>query len=476
MKPSSSQQADLSAFDRYAEYTDIEDLKTFSTRPLRKCVRFNTLKSSKEAFTSWAKEKQWKLEPVPWCPEGYYIERENKDEALGKDLLHLLGHMYLQEAASMLPIALLDPQPGEKILDMSAAPGSKTTQIASAMGQEGIIIANDMDEKRLRTLQDALSRSGVLNVIMTKKKGQWFGRHMTGRFDRVLIDAPCTAQGTLRKDPTALQYTSEHSIGKAAKLQRELIESAIHATKIGGRIVYSTCTLAPEENEEIVAWALEKFKGNIEPESLKSWKELKQGIADATAVQDTGGNCVRLWPQTYDTEGFFCAVFKKTGPTTELEPVNFVRFREELINKRATSELREFIQKNHGSKCIGDTDVIYDRGDQLILTTAAVSKYKLPTVDYSVGMPLGRTVRDCPLYLSHEMATLRCDDATGHVSDIDDVQLQQYLEGSNIDCPEDLIGHSLVRYRGVCIGRGRAREGKLKNHLPRWVVSHSAPL
>jgi len=473
MKRDTSSQADLSAFDRYAEYTDLDALKAYSTQPLRKCIRFNKLKSSKEAFSAWAKKKGWNLKPVPWCSEGFYIDRSDREEALGKDLMHLLGHMYLQEAASMLPVALLDPQPGERILDMSAAPGSKTTQIASAMGQQGVIIANDMDEKRLRTLQDALSRSGVVNVIMTKKKGQWFGRYMTGRFDRVLIDAPCTAQGTLRKDPTALQYTSEHSIGKAAKLQRELMESAIHSTKIGGRIVYSTCTLAPEENEEIVAWALQKFNGLIEPESLKSWKELKQGVKDATAVRDTGGNCVRLWPQTYDTEGFFCAVLKKVGPTADLEPVKFVRFREELINKGRTSQLREFIQKHHGVHCIADKDMIYDRGDQLVLATQEVSKFKMPAVDYSVGLPLGRTVRDCPLYLSHEMATLRCDDATNHVCDLDDDQLQKYLEGANVDCSDDLLGHSLVRYKGICIGRGRAREGKLKNHLPRWVVGHA---
>src|SRR3989344_5146158 len=163
----------------------------------------------------------------------------------------------------MLPVELLQPEPGETILDMAAAPGSKTSQIAAAMQGRGVIIPNDIQDASIQTLKSALQRSGVMNVILTKRMGQWFARYMTGRFDRVLIDAPCTAQGTCRKDLSALKYCSELGIRKAAKLQRELLESAVHAAAIGGRIVYSTCTLTPEENEEVVLSILNKFSDQL---------------------------------------------------------------------------------------------------------------------------------------------------------------------------------------------------------------------
>ncbi|TSC58296.1 MAG: Ribosomal RNA small subunit methyltransferase F, partial [Candidatus Peregrinibacteria bacterium Greene0416_62] len=250
--------------DRYAPFTDLVALKAASARPLRKCIRVNTLKTTVEEVLHRASEQGWKLTPVPWCPEGFFIDREDRTEALGKDLLHLLGHVYLQEASSMLPPVMLGAKPGEAVLDMCAAPGSKTTQIAAAMSGRGLIVANEVQEKRMWTLNTACQRSGVTNVILTKKVGQWFGKQMTEQFDRVLCDAPCTAQGTVRKDSDALNFCGSENIAKMARLQMELLEAAIHATKVGGTIVYSTCTLTPEENEGVVLNTMNKFCDQLE--------------------------------------------------------------------------------------------------------------------------------------------------------------------------------------------------------------------
>jgi 16S rRNA (cytosine1407-C5)-methyltransferase len=202
----------------------------------------------------------------------------------------------------MLPVALLDPQPGETILDMSAAPGSKTTQVAAMMQNTGVVICNDVQEKRLWTLKTALHRCGVINAIVTKKVGQWFMKNMTERFDRVLCDAPCTAQGTSRKDSDALNFCSIENIGKMARLQRELLEAAVHACKVGGRIVYSTCTLTPEENEDIVRSILNKFSAQLEivdPRTALPQAALEQAVDDSIRVSgDSGLPCVRLWPQS----------------------------------------------------------------------------------------------------------------------------------------------------------------------------------
>ena len=337
-------------FDRYAAFTDLKLLKEFSQRPLRKSKRVNTLKTSVESFKKWGKEKGWVMEQIPWCPEGFFIDRENREEALGKDLLHLMGHSYMQEAASMLPVMLLNPQPGNFILDMSAAPGSKTTQAAALMKSKGVIIANDVQEKRLWTLKSSLFRLGVTNAVVTKKVGQWFSKHMTERFDCVLCDAPCTAQGTSRKDSDALMYCSADNIGKMAKLQRELLEAAIHAAKVGGVVVYSTCTLTPEENEEVVQSLLNKFSDQLEVIPPAENLGLQKGIEDSQIVQKSLGitklfPSVRLWPQTYDTEGFFAVAFRKKARTKDKFPVDIIRTQEDLLPRSRQKEMGNVLEK-----------------------------------------------------------------------------------------------------------------------------------
>src|SRR3989338_8469602 len=277
-------------FDQYGTFTSVDALKAASSRPLRKSIRVNTLKSSAEEVQKWGAELGWTLSPVPWCAEGLFVDRTD-ESALGKDLLHQIGHIYLQEAASMLPVALLDPKPNETILDLCAAPGSKTTQIAAKMQNTGVIVANDVQEKRLWTLHAALQRSGALNTILTSKNGEWFGGNMTERFDRVLCDAPCSAQGIARKDPGALKLCTDKNITKLKSMQLKLLESAIHAAKVGGRIVYSTCTLTPEENEEVVMETVMKFGGTIEVVDIGQLGHLGQlGLEkwDATrAIEDS---------------------------------------------------------------------------------------------------------------------------------------------------------------------------------------------
>ena len=484
-------------FNRYSKFTDVNLLKEASEKPLRKSLRVNTLKMSVKDFKEWAKERGWEIEPVPWCNEGFFIDRESREEALGKDLLHLLGNVYMQEAASMLPVELLDPQPGETILDLSAAPGSKSTQIVAKMGRptfapngamvgKGVLVANDMKEKRLWTLNGALQRSGTVNAILINKLGQWYGKHMTERFDRVLIDAPCTAQGTLRKDPSALTYTSENSIGKAAKLQRELLEAAIHATKVGGRIVYSTCTLTPEENEEVVMSLLNKFSVQLEvidPRQDKghgTW-DIRKAIEDSEHVQQkalsplSNSLCpfIRIWPQTYNTEGFFCAVLEKKAPTREVEHMDIIKLKGEIIRQSQSNEIINYLEKHYGIKFIEDQERLILDAKQFFLTTQEVLDFKLPTKAFAVGLPFGKVIRDQPVYLSNEVALLRGSSASKNVSDIDDQQLKDLLKGKNVSCDENLLGHVLIRWRNFCIGKGRSRSGKLKNQISRWMINSS---
>jgi 16S rRNA (cytosine1407-C5)-methyltransferase len=480
-------------FDRYAAFTDLPALLASSEKPLRKCVRVNTLKCTMEQFHAWAGEQQWQLTPVPWCAEGFFIDREDRSKALGRDLLHLLGAVYMQEAASMLPPELLDVHPGQTVLDMSAAPGSKSTQMAAKMGNTGVLVCNDMQEKRLWTLKTALHRSGVINYIMTKKVGQWFAKHMTERFDRVLCDAPCTAQGTSRKDSDALDYCSPENVGKMAKLQRELLEAAIHATKVGGRIVYSTCTLTPEENEEVILSMLEKFPGQLEAVDPRT--ELREARGELrefldVAINDSGRvqqhlsrnsqpaarspqPMLRVWPHVHDVEGFFAAVLQKTAPTKNAEPMDWVRRQEDELPLLRQKDVAEHMTEMFGIPMVSENERLYLRTDQLLLSTLDVAKFGLPVTDYALGIPFAKRLDAERIRLSHETATLRGVDATLSTLEISKEELRALLDGKDIPCDSELKGDIVLLHKGFAVGTSLAKEGKLWNRLPRWVVQRS---
>lgn len=486
-------------FDRYTSLTDLSALKAISSKPLRKSKRVNTLKISIKKFEQYAQKMHWKIEPVPWCSEGFFIDREDREVALGKDLLHMIGGTYMQEAASMLPVALLDPKPGEMILDMSAAPGSKTTQIAARMEGRGVLIANDMQEKRLWTLNANLQRCGVTNAIIIKKVGQWYSRHMTGRFDRVLCDAPCTAQGTVRKDPTALHYSSDDNIQKMVRLQCDLLEAAIHACKVGGRVVYSTCTLTPEENEGVITWALNKFseqvsaldEGNLSDMSYELREILFPALQDSKLVQQKFSrnskletrafSAFRLWPHTFNTEGFFCAVIEKHAPTRNADRMDLVHRFEKPLRRSEIKKIADDLTDWFGTSFIREHETLVASPKQLFLTTQEVADFPLPTSDFAMGLPFGKATDHGLVRLSHEMATLRGLEATKQIVDLDEKRLMELLCGKNLssvssewDDGDALVLFSPLADLSLCIGRGLLKRGDLLNRLPREIVKMHA--
>ena len=470
----------LQALDRYAPFTNLEALKEASSKPLRKCIRVNTLQCSCKEFERRAQEKGWQIEPVSWCKEGYFVET-GPGNPIGKDLLHLLGHIYVQEASSMLPAALLDPQPGDDVLDMCAAPGSKTTQMAAKMEGKGVIVANDPQEKRLWTLKSAIHRSDVTNVLLTKKPGQWFSKHMTARFDKVLCDAPCTAQGTVRKDPDALKYASEDNIHKMSRIQEDLLEAAVHSTKIGGRIVYSTCTLCPEENEMVVAKILEKFSGLLEIEQSENL-DMKQAIEDSIQLQQEFDGytfetkdipCLRIWPHAYDTEGFFCAVLKKTGPTRDIEKMEWIPQQEKLLKEKEQKAIQQQVQDMYGTSFLAEHERLYETTDQLMIATADIAKFRLSVQDFALGTPYANGLKNGRFRLTHDLATARGQLATQQSIDLTEEQKDDLLQAKDTKCDPALYGDIILRFDGLVIGMGLAKNGLLKNRISRWVVGQT---
>ncbi len=288
--------------DRYEKLTDINEFKEYCTRDLRKSIRVNTLKISVKEFLE---RTELELEKIKWCSEGFFV---NSRVTLGNLNDHFLGHFYVQEAASMLPPLALDIK--NKILDMCAAPGSKTGQIASLMKNKGLIIANDFDYLRLKALTLNLQRLGVTNTAITNMKGYLIREN----FDSILLDAPCSGTGTIRKSPGTVQIYNTNMIRKLGNDQKGLLNNAFKILDENESMIYSTCSLEPEENEEVVDFLLKKYD-NAKLEKI-NFKGLKTSEAvlefEGRKYEEEVKKCVRIWPQDNDTSGFFVAKIRKS--------------------------------------------------------------------------------------------------------------------------------------------------------------------
>ena len=224
------------------------------------------------------------------------------------------GKVYIQSLSSMIPALILSPTKDDVVLDMAAAPGSKTTQMAMMMNNGGQIVANDMSHERLYKLKANLAQQSVTNTTCSHSAGQSLWQRYPEYFDKVLLDAPCSMEGRFDgTDPETFDDWSTKKIKRLSKLQKWLLRSAVSATKVGGTIVYSTCTLAPEENEEVINWILEKEARTVQLEDisieglemmngLTSWQD-KQFTPELTKTK-------RILPSN-TMEGFYIAKIKK---------------------------------------------------------------------------------------------------------------------------------------------------------------------
>lgn len=283
-----------------------------------KSIRCNKLKISPDKLKEKLGDKGWKIKQ-PWknYPEVMIVENNLEPGELGRALEHLLGYYYIQELASMLPVLALQSEENEIILDLCSAPGSKTTQLASEIKNTGTIIANEVSLGRMKILASNLERCGVTNTIITKKDGIAFCNRMKKynpelKFSKILVDAPCSGEGTLRSSPKTYLMWNVKIVHKLSRLQKNLVASALEILEPEGELIYSTCTHAPEENEEVVDYILNEFP-NVKLEKISLPVKTREGI---TNWQDKEYSkevkkCARIYPQDNNTEGFFIAKFKK---------------------------------------------------------------------------------------------------------------------------------------------------------------------
>ena len=409
---------------------EYEDFLKSLERPRAVALRFNPLKGAAPAM-------DFVKEPVPWEPRGFYYDPDSRP---GLHVYHEAGVYYLQEASAMAPVALLDPQPGERVCDLCAAPGGKTTQIAGRMMGDGFLLCNEIKPIRAKLLSRNMERMAVSNALVTNEHPANLAKKYPGFFDRVLVDAPCSGEGMFRKEEAAVTDWSQETVEMCARRQAEILHSAAELVRPGGRLVYSTCTFAPEEDEEAVAAFLQEHP-EFEPETLE---------APWFVPGENGSH--RMWPHKLLGEGHFAAVLKKNGgeetdtdiPSGEKLPAQWTSFTKEMGICLPAGKAVSF-------------------GQNLFWAPAQMPDIRKIKV-MRPGLELGCVKKD-RFEPAHALALWLKNCANTERYGADSEEMKAYLHGDVV--ASEKKGWCLVCADGYSIGWGKGDGRVLKNHYPK---------
>ena len=411
-------------------------------RPRAVALRFNPLKSETLPPLPFVGQR------VPWAKYGYYYDPEVRP---GLHVWHEAGLYYLQEASAMAPVTLLDPQPGETVLDLCAAPGGKTTQIAALMQNRGLLVCNEINPKRAKILSRNIERMGVSHALVLNHHPSDLERHFAGAFDRILVDAPCSGEGMFRKEEAAITDWSPETVTMCARRQQEILTTAAKLLRPGGRLVYSTCTFAPEEDEGAISTFL-KAHPDFSIEVISA-PELSCG---STALVDDPAegleHTFRLWPHRQYGEGHYAAVLRKAGD----EPSALVPSRVEKLPRQWLDFSAQLDIQLPAGKPVAF-------GSSLFWAPEGLPELKGLKV-LRPGLELGE-VKKGRFEPAHALALWL--KACNNIQDypVDSGEIRDYIHGNVV--PSLKKGWCLVTAGGVSIGWGKGDGRVLKNHYPK---------
>ncbi|WP_070963455.1 16S rRNA (cytosine(1407)-C(5))-methyltransferase RsmF [Vibrio sonorensis] len=444
----------------------IEDFIAACQRPLRKSIRVNTLKISVSEFSQVAKEKNWSLEAIPWCADGFWIDADESQAPLGNTAEHMCGLFYIQEASSMVPVSALfkdREHDFDTVLDMAAAPGSKTTQISALMDNRGLVVANEFSSSRVKVLHANVERCGIRNVALTNFDGAVFGGWLPESFDAVLIDAPCSGEGTVRKDADAMKNWSLDAIKSIAETQKQLIESAFHALKPGGEMVYSTCTLSLEENQQVCQHLFDTFGEGVEAVNLSS---LFTNAAKATTPE----GFLHIFPQTFDSEGFFVAKFRKISSVTPPEVKK--RMGKFPFTKASNKEAQQIADqlKDALDVSLPQETQVWLRDKDVWLFPSALEPFIGELRFSRMGIKIAESHKKGYRW-QHQVATTLATGMEANAVVLSIEQAREWFMGRDIR-PETVSGKGevIVKLGNDVIGLGKWVGNRIKNGLPRELV------
>ena len=461
---------------------------------------------------------------ILWCRGGYYVK---EDSHPGKSIYHEAGAFYLQEPSAMVVAALADVKPGEKVLDLCAAPGGKTTALGDALCGDGILVSNEIHPTRVKILSENIERMGIGNAMVLNETPEKIAELFPEYFDCVVVDAPCSGEGMFRKEEAALTEWSPENVEMCASRQREILKEAVKCVAPGGRLIYSTCTFAPAEDEENIAWFLTEYPefhlSEISEDIKKTVSPGRPEWCGKTAVTpekenlvQSIGNCVRIWPHLQKGEGHFAAVLVRTEVLQKLKELDLPEEAEKRKEESALQREEETVGEKHkNSKKKNEKNIKKDRGKNIALSREMRESFELfenesltekgkshftevttySPKDQRVAALFGDNLYIEPFWFSGK--GVRIERAGLHVGTFaknrfepslalartlhpEDVKCVlaltkeqeekaiAYLKGEQLnDIPTDLKGWTLVTYDGYSLGFGKASNGVLKNHYPK---------
>lgn len=414
------------------------------------------------------------IKPLPWTDQGIALQETGE---LGKHPFHAAGLYYLQEPSAMVPVAVLDPQPGEWVLDLCAAPGGKTTQIQSRMKNKGLLIANDANPRRVQALSKNLERWGARNISVLCETPRRISEHLGDFFDRVLVDAPCSGEGTFRSDPGEIKKWSPEFSKRCCQIQDEILWFAAKMVRPGGVLVYSTCTFNQDENEGTIARFLEKnSEFRIDP--IQPVPGYSKGIQLDSAPSIDFSGAVRIWPHRTYGEGHFAARLLKSEsspplpssadkdfshPNPDFQRIYSHFFETALNNTPGTMDI---LPGNKEIKSFGNR-LYWIPDDMPSLGGLNVRHW---------GWWLGTIQADKFIPSPALASALHPEDAQLMLEfSLEDPCLLTFLRGSpSSDSRLENVpdGWVLVTCSGYSLGWGAVSRGRMKSYIPRWLRSN----
>lgn len=405
-------------------------------------LRLNPLKHCQTPDLS-----QYGLAPVPWAVDGHYY---NPDTRPGLSAYHEAGLYYLQEASAMAPVGLLDVQPGQNVLDLCAAPGGKTTQIAAQMDGRGLLVCNEINGKRATILSRNVERMAVANSLVLNEHPAKLASRFPQFFHRILVDAPCSGEGMFRKEEAAVTDWSLETVEMCANRQQQVLASAATMLAPGGRLVYSTCTFSPQENEGVIASFLAEHPDFSLVAVDTPWfqpghPEWADGNPDLVHTK-------RLWPHKLKGEGHFAAVLQRSGSGGDLLPP--------APSVKEPPELTEFLQA---------TGLELPQGNLVSFgKNLCIAPENLPDIRglkvLRVGLELGQVLKN-RFQPAHALALWATTAKSIADFPVDSPEIAAYLRGETVAGSQ--TGWTLLTVDGLSLGWVKGSGGVLKNHLPK---------
>lgn len=441
-------------------------------------LRLNPLKEGteqlKEQITEEGADRGFAhLTKVPWAENGYYYEAGDRP---GRHPYHEAGVYYIQEPSAMAPVELLEVQPGERILDLCAAPGGKSTQIAAKLKGRGFLLCNEIHPARAKILSENIERMGVVNAYVTNETPAHLAELFPEYFDRILVDAPCSGEGMFRKNEAAEEEWSPENVRLCAERQDEILDCAARMLRPGGRLVYSTCTFAPAENEGSIS----RFLKRQSAFTLLSVDKERLGLAgcDGNAAYLEDGEqllsqhlerTVRLWPHKVHGEGHFAAALEKAGSVQEGYKNNPQNGMVAGVSEKELGEFSVFCKetlRQDVSFYTAQERSYLKFGDNLYLVWAQMPSVKGLKV-LRPGLQVG-TLKKNRFEPSHALALALSPKESRHIWNLtaEDRTVLAYLNGQTFPA-EGEKGWYLICVDGFPIGWGKLAGGMMKNHYPR---------